>query len=80
MINLLLILVVTVLATCCLACLWWLRWAMKMYCRAFQRYAEDNQIPPITREQLVKYTEAEGKSYWKRVEAKLWQKLNSKSN
>ena len=47
-------------------------------CRAFQRYAEDNQIPPITREQLVRYIEEESKTYWERMKAKLL--LKSKSN
>ena len=57
---------------------WWLQWAMEMYCRVFQRYAEDNQIPPITREQLVRYIEEESKTYWERMKAKLL--LKSKSN
>lgn len=74
MIDLLLILAATVLATCCLAYLWCLQWTMKMCFRAFRRYAEDNKIPPITREQLVQYAEEEGRTYWKRVESRLLKK------
>jgi hypothetical protein len=51
---------------------------MEMYCRAFQRYAADNQIPPITREQLIQYIEEESKTYWERMKVKLL--LKSKSN
>lgn len=74
MINLLLTLVVTVLAVCCLAYLCCLQWTMKMCFRAFRRYAEDNKIPPITRKQLVQYAEEEVRTYWKRVESKLLKK------
>ena len=75
---LLLALVMVVSLIYCRIHRWWLQWAMEMYCRAFQRYAEDNQIPPITREQLVQYIEEESKTYCERMKAKLL--LKSKSN
>ena len=71
---LLLALVMVVSLIYCRIHRWCLRWTMKMCFRAFRRYAEDNKIPPITREQLVQYAEEEGRTYWKRVESRLLKK------